>query len=238
MLFQEPSDLHFHPSYPFVSRELMELNPVQSRLLDFLLEGNHLGAYEFALEQIRAGAGMDHLYLKLIEPVMLETGERWAAHQLSVGQEHLISATVQMLMAHLYRHFPIPQQRAGRTLLNSCLAGELHGIGLRMASDLFERKGWTVYHLGTDTPDAVLLEMIRVIRPDIVGLSSALSYSALHFEAIVSRIRSIEMQPHPLIIVGGNTFRYPSERINLIGADLVTTDAAEAIAFALESRSS
>jgi len=59
-------------------------------------------------------------------------------NEVSVAQEHYCTAATQLIMSQLYPHI-FAGEKTERTLIATCVAGDLHEIGIRMVSDLFHR---------------------------------------------------------------------------------------------------
>ena len=54
-----------------------------------------------ALDQAFALHAIEELIVEIIEPVLIEIGDRWSAGTLSVAQEHLASEAIRTRLAHL-----------------------------------------------------------------------------------------------------------------------------------------
>ena len=74
-----------------------------------------------------------------------------------------------------------------------------------MVADIMELHGWDCYFLGADSPVDSLISMVENKKPDLVGLSAAVSDSierlARTIEALVAAF------PWLKIMVGGQAFR-------------------------------
>jgi len=56
-------------------------------------------------------------------------------------------------------------------VLFACLGDELHEIGLRCASYLFEAEGWTTHYLGARTPSTDIIAALGELKPSVAALS-------------------------------------------------------------------
>jgi methanogenic corrinoid protein MtbC1 len=56
-------------------------------------------------------------------------------------------------------------------VLFACLGDELHEIGLRCASYLFEAEGWSTHYIGARTPSHAIVHAIGELKPSVVALS-------------------------------------------------------------------
>nr|WP_281355208.1 cobalamin B12-binding domain-containing protein [Anaerotalea alkaliphila] len=97
------------------------------------------------------------------------------------------------------------QPRKQLTLLSCSVGSELHEMGVRMLSDLFEYQGWDTYYMGASVPDAAILNAIRERKPDLVALSVTMPPYLPVCEQLVRNLRS--EYPELKIAVGGQAFR-------------------------------
>jgi methanogenic corrinoid protein MtbC1 len=176
---------------------------------DFLaaqLAGDRQAALRVLVENgLHRGFTIPELHLKVIQPAQYEIGRLWQENRISVAREHLATAIAQLGLAHLYRHLPRDESN-GRKVLVSCVEGELHEVGARMASDFLEMAGFDVYFLGANVPTDHLVTMVCEEKPDLVVLSVAITYHLPALKQAVARLRT----EHPLlpIAVGGGALAW------------------------------
>src|SRR5690606_26501257 len=71
----------------------------RARLLERLLAGDEPGAWHVVESALVARIRPDRAHLDLLAPCLREIGDRWAAGTLTVGDEHVASATAARLAA-------------------------------------------------------------------------------------------------------------------------------------------
>ena len=81
--------------------------------------------------------------------------------------------------------------------------GELHGIGARMVADFLEGSGWDVLLLGPDTPTGEVVALVVRRAPDIVALSTSLSFNLLAAGQVFTRLRELDTPP---LLAGADVF--------------------------------
>ena len=74
-------------------------------------------------------------------PAPRRLGERWAAGQLSVGQEHEVSAIARDVVGEVAARLPDPARLRLGAVVAACPAGERHDLGLRMAAAVRDGAG-------------------------------------------------------------------------------------------------
>ncbi len=172
------------------------------RYLDALLIPNRLLALQTVTHSLGSGTRALDLYVDVIAWAQHEIGRLWERNEVSVSQEHVATAISQLTLSQIYPALP-RKNPIGRTALVSCVEGELHELGARMVADMLEVEGYEVVLLGANTPTESLIQMIRDLSPDIVGLSVSMeSFLPAAIEA-VKQIRAIGSDS-PQILVGGH----------------------------------
>jgi MerR family transcriptional regulator, light-induced transcriptional regulator len=193
--------------------------------LDELLEGRRADALQRVDRLLDEGVTIEDLYLHVFEPVLHETGRRWQTNRISVAQEHYVTAVTQLAMSRLYpRIFRSP--RIGRTMVATCVGGELHEVGLRMVADLFELAGWDTHFLGADSPSQSVAELAVQRHADLVAVSATLPS---HREEATRMVAVLRSSIHVPILVGGRLFQLQPNLWRTIGADATARTAAEAV---------
>jgi methanogenic corrinoid protein MtbC1 len=119
---------------------------------------------------------VEEVALRLVQPVLVEVGARWASGELTVAGEHYISQYVLRKALALFSAYDRPH---GRHLVLACCApGEWHEIGLLLVSVFLLRRGHRVIYLGPNLPVDTLTAAVEWIRPDLVCLSATLPETA------------------------------------------------------------
>ncbi len=172
---------------------------------DFLLAGDRNAATLLIKDWIEDGIPLQDIYLKILQPCMEEVGRLWELNQLSVAQEHYISASTQMIMSQLYPYI-FNTERNGKKLAAAAIADNLHELGTRMVSDIFELHGWDTLYLGGNLPtDSLLIEIIRW-EPDVLAVSISLGSQLDEVEELIYQLRQQKSDSDLKILVGGRVF--------------------------------
>jgi methanogenic corrinoid protein MtbC1 len=142
---------------------------------------------EVLLKQHYDNLGMEDFILKTVVPLLLMVGERWAAGNLQIFQEHFLSQQfIRFLNAEITR-----LQKSARKLLVllATLHGEEHTLGLLMVAALLSSRGITAINLGAEVPMDQIGHAAEQIRADIVGVtfSGAYQYSNIRMHLLELR---------------------------------------------------
>lgn len=198
--------------------------------LDALLAGKRHDALQLIQTMARGGAPVQDIYLDVFQSVQYEIGRLWQLNQISVAQEHFCTAVTQMAMAQLYPYI-FATRRVGRTLVASCVGGELHELGPRMVADFFEMAGWDTYYLGANTPSASVIQTVLDQRADVVGISVTMTYYVHKAQDLIAALRD-ELGDSVRILVGGYPFVVSTTLARDIGADGSAQNAQDAVQLA------
>ncbi|MBC8039173.1 MAG: B12-binding domain-containing protein, partial [Opitutaceae bacterium] len=127
------------------------LSPRAHQYFEALRRGERHLASQLVLAAVAAGTPVRDIYLHVFQPAQYEIGRLWQTNRISVAQEHYCTAATQLIMSQLYSHI-FATAKNGRTLVATCVSGDLHEIGVRMVADFFEMAGWNTFYLGANTP--------------------------------------------------------------------------------------
>jgi methanogenic corrinoid protein MtbC1 len=212
---------------PSVSDPLASL---LQRYLAVQLTGDRREALRLLVDEgLLRGIPVQDIHLKIIQPAQYEIGRLWQENRISVAQEHLATAISQLALSHLYRHLPRDPSN-GKVVMLSCVEGELHEIGARMASDFLEMAGFGVRFLGANVPTSHLVRMVREQTPDLLALSVTMTY---HLPALRSALEQVRAAaPRLPIAVGGLAFNWAPGLEKELNATSHGKDARELVASA------
>ncbi|MBN9689278.1 MAG: cobalamin-dependent protein [Verrucomicrobia bacterium] len=207
------------------------LSPLAHQYLESLRRGERHLASRLILAAVAAGTSVKEIYLHVFQPAQYEIGRLWQLNQISVAQEHYCSAATQLIMSQLYPHI-FASAKNGRTLVATCVSGDLHEIGVRMVADFFEMDGWSTFYLGANTPHAGVVASVIEQRADVLAVSATISYHVEAVQELIQSVREHQTARRVKILVGGYPFVKNRELWREIGADGSAPDAEQAIALA------
>ncbi len=178
----------------------------QSAMVAALSAFDAAGA-ERALEEAIAIGSVEQVCINVLDPVLVEFGERWERGEISVSVEHFATAFVLRKIGAL---FNVSGPDSGRgPIVAACVEGELHEVGLLLTCLLLSRRGYQMIYLGPNLPIPDLVQAILTIRPPMVLLSTStlagaerLIVAVDEVKADVSRVQSETVHDWPLPIVG------------------------------------
>lgn len=114
------------------------------------------------------GAGHE-IFEGVFGPALREIGDLWHAGKLSVAQEHMASYVLSNASADLLRL--VQPDGASPCAVLACFAEEQHTIPLLGAAFRLTNWRFRVQMLGARTPPEAIADVVREIKPRLVGLS-------------------------------------------------------------------
>ena len=167
-----------------------------SAILDSLERGE-IAEIGLRLDQSFALLGVDETLDAVIRPLLSIVGERWAAGEISVAEEHLVSEAIRSRLG------PLLGDSGGGVrgvAALACAPGERHELGLMMAAIALRRDGWKVVYLGADTPFEDAVALARRLSARIVGLSLAMRE---HANALEQALAETSLPEDVSLVLGG-----------------------------------
>jgi methanogenic corrinoid protein MtbC1 len=197
--------------------------------LEYLLRGERHLASRLILDAVEnQGINIREIYLDVFQYTQYEIGRLWQMNQISVAQEHYCTAATQLIMSQLYIYI-FSTEKQNKTMVATCVGGDLHELGVRMVADFFEMEGWDTYYLGANTPTSSILRELRERSADLLAISVTMTFHVRAAEALIAAVRNDEQCRHVKIMVGGHPFNLEPTLWQEIGADGYSRDAQEAI---------
>jgi methanogenic corrinoid protein MtbC1 len=207
------------------------LSDLARAYINALLAGERRHASRLILDAVASGVSVRDVYLRVFQPSQYEIGRLWQMNLVNVAQEHYCTAATQLIMSQLYPYI-FTNQKNGWRLVATCVGGDLHEIGVRMVSDLFEMDGWDTFYLGANVPASSIIQALVSQRADVLAVSLTISAYVKSVADLIAAVRQAKEVAGVRILVGGYPFNVAPDLWQQIGADGYAGDAAEAVAVA------
>lgn len=190
------------------------LNNSEARAISRLAEEFVQSLIEFDLNQAERLLSeafslypFEQVLLELIQPSMIDIGERWHRGEINVAVEHFATQFVRRKLAGLMNVFEGGGHRG--TIIVGCAPGELHDLGVMMAALFLVRRGWNVVYLGPQLPLVDLLETVRSVKPLLICLSASTIETAMELISVARNLK--EAFPSVHFGYGGRVFNMNPE---------------------------
>jgi methanogenic corrinoid protein MtbC1 len=187
-----------------------------------MLAGDVEGSWDVVEAAMASGMEPADVYVDVLTPAMHAIGESWRNGELGVEGEHLASSVAASIVGRMGPRF----RRRGRdrgTVLVAMPAGDRHGLGATMLSDILRGAGFSVLNLGPDTPTASLAAAIEA-ADRLVGVIVSVADSA-RLPAARESIAAARSHSSAVPIIAGGPAIPDEASARSLGADGWTDDA-------------
>lgn len=204
-----------------------------TRYMLAVLEGDRRGASQLVLDAVTSGElTVTEALLDVVMLAQRELGRMWHANEISVAEEHVVSATAARLIGQLGALAPVAEPH-GKVVLCAALMDDEHDLGLRVLAELFEVDGWRSVLVGGRLPVEELAGAIERFGADLLLLSASLDS---HRSGLASAIADLRAGGTPRaalpILVGGPAFVGREDAAGAVGADACVTHARDVLGVA------
>lgn len=216
---QSPAQSPAHP-------KAQPLDALVCQLVDSTTNGDSLKA-DRVLAQAYATMSIESVVLELIQPTLIEVGERWHRGEITIAHEHQSSHYLRGKLHHLLELAGTP--RHGPTVILACPPGEWHEIGALSIAIFLRRAGIRTHYLGANTPIPDLARFAREVKASAVMLS-------VSSPDVIEQLRpqaKLLLEVVPMVIYGGFAFSQNPALAAELGGHFAGRNAAEALDFVL-----
>ena len=195
------------------------------RLQDASDAGDTLRASALVDEGLGLGLRIGDLAWGMLQPLLYRLGERWAAGELSVANDHAFSAmamsAVELLFAKDARLQSRRQHHAPEILL--VMAEEnYHTLGLCMAELGLCLQGHTTMAVMPGLPAKEIAALVRSLKPKVLGMSVALAPQMSSVREVHGMLQGMQREDRPRLAIGGSALRLGLEVPDEWGIQVVT----------------
>lgn len=173
---------------------------------------------QIALDTLFATADTVTVLSGAVLPLLRDVGDRWAAGEATVADEHFASNVIGGRLRALARGWG---DGVGPQAVLACPPGEQHDLGLLCFGLMLRARGWRIAYLGAATPPADIAAALDKARPAVVVLAAS---APRRFRDAAEGLR--ELASGTRVAIGGSGAT-PSVA-DALGAELLAADAADA----------
>ena len=179
---------------------------------------------------LEQGASVEDAYLDLLAPAARHLGEMWNNDECDFVDVTMGLWRLQEVMREIsLRSPPQPERTKGpRSALFCPIPGDTHSFGAQMIEEVFARAGWQSQVL-VQPERRELLDYLARTPIDLIGLTVSRDSPISSLASLVKALRSVSLNPHLSVLVGGHMINDNPALVAEIGADGTGSDARAAL---------
>jgi methanogenic corrinoid protein MtbC1 len=202
-----------------------------SQYLLAVLEGDRRRAVALIDEAVDRGLNPRDALVHVAIPVSCEIGRMWHLGEVTVGEEHFVTATSSLLFGAMRQRMSRAEPN-GRCVMIASVPGNRHELAGRVAGLLLEAAGWRVVDVGTEMPSEDIVRSAADFGADLLVLGVMLTTQIETTAATLNALRDDERTRGTPVIVGGHVFDQAPQLWKRIGADAHARTVGEIVELA------
>jgi MerR family transcriptional regulator, light-induced transcriptional regulator len=172
------------------------MDPID-RYLELALTPDTVGLARLFETQV-AAEGAAATYDRLVQPALELLGARWERDEITVADEHLVTALTEQLLAGVG-----DRRGGGPTAVVACTPGNEHRLGALIAADGLRRAGWQPRLLPPATSYAGIVRACEEGRARLLALSVGMDDELAVLDGELRRLRAAIGRTTPILVGGG-----------------------------------
>jgi len=197
-----------------------------------ILDGDSDVAVALAKQAIDAGIDPLDAIMKGFVLGVNQVGESFASGQAFLPELVMAGEAMKAAVATLE---PEMQKRGtarqvfGKVVL-ATVEGDIHEIGKTLVGTMLSASGFQVHDLGVDVSSAKIIEKVKEVDADLVGLSALLTTTMVKQKEVIDELVKMGLRKKIKVMVGGAPVT--RDWVQKIGADGYSEDAIGAVGLA------
>ena len=196
------------------------------RLAFALIDGNQQAGQVFIEDLRSSGISVEDVMLDYLAAAARRLGDWWNEDHISFMDATLGTARIYGILRVLDSEPATRARKTGRSALFMSVPGEQHTLGVRMAADVFRRRGWEIELLIGRSHDE-LLEAAGASSHIIIGVSAGGMHSLVSLARLVLALRI--HRPDASILISGSLVDEAAESVSHLSPDGVAPDLERAV---------
>ncbi len=175
---------------------------------------------------IKDNQNLDAIINDAMIPALDVVGRKFSDGEIFVPEMLVSAVTVKKGLDLIKPLLKDKETESKGTVIMCTVKGDIHDVGKNLVIMMLEGTGFQVIDLGVDVAVEPLMQQIKEIRPDILGLSALLTTTMQEMKVVIKALESNGLRSNLKVMVGGAAV--DATYAEQIGADGYGKDAAEA----------
>ncbi|MDR2734079.1 MAG: homocysteine S-methyltransferase family protein [Spirochaetota bacterium] len=168
--------------------------PVEERLANAVMRGKRAGLEALVEEARLAGTDAFQIINTILIPAMQRVGELFSAGKMQLPFVLESAETMRMAVNLLEPHIARQRNTDITSVVLATVRGDVHDIGKNLVDIILSNNGYAVHNLGIKCEVAVIIEKIREIGADALGLSGLLVKSTVIMKEYLAALAAADIR--------------------------------------------
>ena len=130
---------------------------------------------------------------EVLLPAMKEVGDRFGAGELILPFVLKSAECMKSAVSELEKYLVKKQGVSKGKLVLCTVYGDVHDIGKNLVKTIFSNNGYTVFDLGKQVPIQQIVDKIKEVRADAVGLSALLVSTSKQMQYFIEKAKELDI---------------------------------------------
>ncbi len=201
-----------------------------NHIKEAVIRGSHTEIKALVEKALDAGVDPTALINEALIAAMDIVGRDFGEGKIFVPEMLVSAVTMKAGLEVVKMRIVGDENRSRGTVVMATVKGDLHDIGKNLVAMMLEGAGFRVLDLGVDLSVEKLIDQVKSIQPEILGLSALLTTTMPEMQKVIQELQAQGLRDKIKVMVGGA----PVDRVfaEKIGADGYGANAAEAVELA------
>jgi len=195
-----------------------------------VIGGKHAEIKGLVQEALDAGLDPNAIINDALIAAMDVVGKDFGSGKIFVPEMLVSAVTMKTGLEVVKPRLAGGQSKERGTIIMATVKGDLHDIGKNLVSMMLEGAGFKVMDLGVDLSVEKLIEQVKALKPDILGLSALLTTTMPEMQKVIGELKAQRLRDKVKVMVGGAPLDLAFSK--KIGADGYGSNATEAVELA------
>jgi corrinoid protein of di/trimethylamine methyltransferase len=202
------------------------------KMAQSILDGDSEAAADLAKQAVAIGINPLDAISKGFVLGVNQVGESFACGQAFLPELVMAGEAMKAAVATLEPEMQkrgTARQVLGKVVL-ATVEGDIHEIGKTLVGTMLSASGFQVYDLGVDVASAKIIEKVREVDANLVGLSALLTTTMVKQKEVIEELDKLGLRKKVKVMVGGAPVT--RDWVEKIEADGYSEDAIGAVGLA------
>ncbi len=196
-------------------------------LSGYVVKGKRKLVVNATNEMVKDGVGPLDIINRGLVTGMSEVGVLFKENKMFIPEVLMSAKAMEEGLAIVKPMLKAGEMTSSGTVLIATVQGDLHDIGKSLVGIMLESNGFTIIDLGKDVSPELIVEKVKELKPDVIGMSAMLTTTMLHMKDTIELLKEEGLRDKVKVIIGGAPVS--QDFADEIAADGFSPDALSAV---------